>query len=86
MSHWEETQVLLEGMCFLAGLGTPWESLGRAGSSDWADGRLGHSPIPDYKDSNPWMDLNEKFLKEYHAMMCLQGQKKELMNSGSREI
>ncbi|MEQ2232247.1 hypothetical protein ILYODFUR_009219 [Ilyodon furcidens] len=46
-SHQEETQGTaqntLEGLCLLAGLGTPWAPPGGAGGGVWGEGRLGVS-------------------------------------------
>ncbi|PWA15275.1 hypothetical protein CCH79_00008546 [Gambusia affinis] len=36
-----KTQDMLEGLCLSAGLGTPWDSSGGAGRSDWGEGSLG---------------------------------------------
>ncbi|PWA26243.1 hypothetical protein CCH79_00013724 [Gambusia affinis] len=36
-----KTQDTLEGLCLSAGLGTPWDSSGGAGGSDWGEGSLG---------------------------------------------
>ncbi|MEQ2315050.1 hypothetical protein AMECASPLE_018248, partial [Ameca splendens] len=37
------TQDTLEGLCLLAGLGTPWAPPGGAGGGVWGKGRLGVS-------------------------------------------
>ncbi|MEQ2297775.1 hypothetical protein AMECASPLE_038108 [Ameca splendens] len=46
-SHWEEAQGMaqdtLEGLCLLAGLGTPWPPPGGAGGGVWGEGCLGVS-------------------------------------------